>query len=87
MMKGITNAELRKKLEYIENELKDLKYIQKRVGKKNSNISFLGISTIWSLVALILYVLIKSPTLLFFIITGILSMIFFVTKMFIENKS
>lgn len=86
-MKGITNAELREKLEHIEDELESLKNVKKPSEKGSFNGSFLGISTICALSATIGYVLTEHPVLLFFLVSGILSMILFVVKMAMDNKT
>ncbi len=80
-MKGITNAELREKLEHIEDKLEQLKRIQRPSVKSSSNGSFLGLSTICAVSATIAYVLTEHPILLFFMISGIASMAFFVGRM------
>ena len=81
MMKGITNAEIRTKLERIEAGLEQLKQMQ----KPTNNLSFLGISTICALFGTITFLLTSHPVLLFFMMSGIGSMAFFVGKMAFEK--
>lgn len=77
MMKGISNAEIREKLEHIEDELESLKRVKKQFVKDSTNGSFLGVSTICAVSATIAYVLNEHPVLLFFMVSGILSMALF----------
>lgn len=86
MMKGITNAELRQKLEHIEDELRRFSQAKEPERKSTSNGSFLGISTICALSATVAYVLTEHPVLLFFMITSIASMAFFVFKMGFDKR-
>lgn len=86
MMKGITNAELREKLEHIEDELEQLKQGQRPPVKNSSNGSFLGLSTICAVSATVAYVLTEHPVLLFFMVSGIASMAFFVGRMFTDRS-
>ena len=75
MMKGITNAELREKLESIELEIKDIKHVK----TDTSPISILlGIFTVFSIMSTFMMILDSNPLFFYFTILGISEMIFFI---------
>lgn len=80
-IKGITNAQIREKFEHIQSDLQELK--QRK--ETTNDTAFLGIFTIVSLIATIFYFMMASDILLFFIITGISCMGFFIIRMIIQD--
>jgi hypothetical protein len=83
MMKGITNAELREKLEHIESDLQQLKQSK----KTESTISlFLGLFAVFSIISTIMMVIDSNPFFLFFTIIGISEMIFIIVFMIYHRK-
>lgn len=81
-MKGITNMEIREKFEHIEAELEHIKNVGDTI-----DFSFLIIAAIFSITATCFYAFYPTPLITFFMIAGILSMVFLVIKhYFTVNK-
>ena len=87
MMKGITNSQLREKLENIEVEIKELKQF-KQVRVVPSHISiWLGVFTVFSIISTIMMVLDSHPLFFYFTIIGISEMMFLIFYLiFKRNK-
>ena len=82
MMKGITNAELRQKLDLIESEINELK----KVKHSSNNVTVLSISMICAFFSTMTYLLTVHPVLLFFMMSSITSTVFFFGQSIIEKK-
>ena len=82
MMKGITNAELRQKLDLIESDIKELK----KVNHSSNNVSFLSLCIICAFFSTMTYLLTVHPVLLFFMMSSITATVFFIGRYFIEDK-
>lgn len=82
MMKGITNAELRQKLDQIESEINELK----KMKHSSYNVSFLAVSILCAIFSTMTYLFSLHPILLFFMMASITSTVFFLGRYFIEDK-
>ena len=83
-MKGITNAEIREKLELIESELHHIK--NKKQGSDNFAYFFI-LSAVTALVATIMMIIEPQPIIMFFSFLGISQMIvLLVYKMLLANE-
>jgi hypothetical protein len=83
MMKGITNAQLREKLEHIESDLQQLKQSKRT---ESTLPLFLGFFTVFSIISTVMMVLDSHPFFLFFTIIGISEMIFIIVFMIYHRK-
>ena len=82
-MKGITNAELREKLEHIELDLQQLKQSKKI---ESTLPLLLGMVTVFSIISTIMMFLDGNPFFLFFTILGISEMLFFIAYMIYKRN-
>jgi uncharacterized membrane protein YjjP (DUF1212 family) len=82
MMKGITNAELRQKLEIIESEINELK----KLKRPSNNVTFLSISMICAFFSTMTFLLTVHPVLLFFMMSSITATVFFIGQYIIAKK-
>ncbi|MDG6229588.1 MAG: hypothetical protein QCH96_06450 [Candidatus Thermoplasmatota archaeon] len=82
MMKGITNAELRQKLEIIESEINELK----KLKRPSNNVTFLSIAMICAFFSTMTFLLTVHPVLLFFMMSSITATVFFIGQYIIAKK-
>ena len=75
-MQGITNSQIREKFETLEKEIQEIKQMRQR----GIDQTFLSLAAIISLVATLMFAFTSQSILLFFIIFGISTMIFFILK-------
>ncbi|MDG6218112.1 MAG: hypothetical protein QCI00_01560 [Candidatus Thermoplasmatota archaeon] len=69
-MKGITNYEIREYFETMANDIKELKQMKTRT----SDTTLFFMATIAAITATVIYVFHSHPVLLFFIISGLVTM-------------
>jgi len=81
-MKGITNYEMREYFEHMSKDLKDIKTMK----STSSDTTLFLIATIVAITATFLYVLENSQLLLFFIISGLVSMAVILVKKQMEPR-
>lgn len=82
-MKGITNAQLREKLEIIEIEIKSIKEIQQQPSILPV---LLGIFSIIAIVSTTMMILFTHPLLIFFTTLGICQMMFLIFYILYEKR-